>query len=160
LIPAPHLIEAFKTYAQAFGYDRNLEDEEMRKHFGNEKEYRAWLPDSIHGLLEGDFMFSCKVIVCDESFGTEGREVDANYADEDGYQYGLVQHRWSEAKKWADLGADTERTLIFWKGKKPLIDPKALRMEYLKGLEVRIVRKSYGEDAFGVIWQPTDNVSG
>src|SRR5262249_47281510 len=69
LIPAPHLIEAFRTYAQAFGYDRNLEDEEMRKHFGNEEEYRTWLPNAIHGLLEEDFMFSCNVIVCDEPFG-------------------------------------------------------------------------------------------
>lgn len=174
LIPARNLIEAFQKYASSFGFSVDehgqLQDEGMRQHFAqypgtDGRTYEDWLPDSIHSLMEEDFMFSCRVVVCDAPFEGEA-DLDEAYAEEGGgYRYGLVQYRWrhkhysqdpkerEELSKWSNLGGGTQKTLIFWKGKeKPAIDPKALGMDYLEGLEVRVIRKSYGEDACGVCW--------
>lgn len=59
--------------------------------------------------------------------------------------------------KWGNVSSGCKKTLVFWKGKeRPTIDPKALGLHFqsMKGLELRIVKKSYGEDACGVCWQP------
>ena len=177
LVRAKNLIEAFEKYAvEAFSWemvDGKLEEPGMREYLKDE--YEAWRPDAIHGLLEEDFMFSCNVIVCDEPFGEEsGRELDRGY-DESGYRYGVLQYRWKhhayfakqegatdedrakaeEFSKWSSLSKGCKKTLVFWKGKKrPEIDVASLGMGYLEGLEVRIVKKGYGEDAGGVGWIP------
>ncbi len=175
LIPAKHLIEAFEIYSTTMGWskvDGQLEDLGMKEHFaqitkpqeGMYNDYETWKPDSIHSLMEEDFMFSCSVVICDEKINEEEAELDAKYSEESGYKYGLVQYRWlsnhhleDETKKnelspWSDISQDCSKTLIFWRGNKPVIEPKVLQMDYLPGLEVRIIRKNYGEDACGVVW--------
>ena len=172
LVPAKNVFDAFKIYASSFGFSVDekgeLQDEGMREYFAKNpegpgaKDYATWLPDAVHSLMQEDFMFSCSVLVCDEPFDGKG-ELDVGY-EEEGYKYGLVQYRWKhkhyesgsekeELSKWANVTSGCSKTLIFWKGKKPELDAKALGMQYLDGLEVRIVRKSYGEDACGVCWQ-------
>jgi hypothetical protein len=179
LVRAKNLLEAFAKYAESFGWTVDektgrLEDEGMRQYMKSEAEYEAWKPDALHGLMEEDFMFSCNVVVCDEPFG-EKEELDHGYTGDadssdygyEGYRYGVLQYRWKHKKayaeteaereefsKWANVSKGCRKTLVFWKGKeRPQIDTAALGMGYLDGLEVRIVKKSYGEDACGVIWQ-------
>lgn len=174
LVRAKNLLEAFEKYAESFGWavkDGRLEDEGMRQHMKSEEEYEAWKPDALHGLMEEDFMFSCNVIVCDEPFADDNVELDRSYCDDrkDGYSYGVLQYRWlhkhwsedasekAELSKWSSAARGCGKTLVFWKGRgkdRPQVDPKALGMDYLPGLEVRIVKKGYGEDACGVCWQP------
>jgi hypothetical protein len=180
LVRAKNLLEAFEKYAESFGWVRDektgrLEDPGMKQYMKSEEEYEAWKPDALHGLMEEDFMFSCNVIVCDEPFGDKS-ELDFGYTGPateesdfgyEGYRYGVVQYRWKhkarwgetkeereELSKWENVRRSCAKTLIFWKGKeRPTVDPKALGMDHLDGLEVRIVKKSYGEDACGVVWQ-------
>lgn len=177
LVRAANLLEAVEKYAcEAFSWQKDpatgrLEEPGMREYMKDDAEYERWRPDALHELVEGDFMFSCNVIVCDEAFPSEcGAELDRGYDPETGYSYGVVQYRWlhkhgyaeteaekTEYSKWSSVSKGCSKTLAFWKGsgrKRPQIDAKALGMDYLPGLEVRIVRKSYGEDAGGVGWIP------
>ncbi len=174
LVEARNLLEAFQRYASegfCWTVDEKgqLQDPGMRQYMKDDAEYEAWRPDALHSLMEEDFMFSCNVIVCDEPFGDGETELDHGYSEDGGgYRYGVVQYRWlhkagyaeteaekTEFSKWSNVSKGCKKTLIFWKGKeRPVIDPKALGMDYLPGLEVRIVRKSYGEDACGVCWMP------
>lgn len=166
LVAARHLIEAFEKYATtAFGWTKSdngeLDDLGMKEHFKTHGgDYEAWKPDALHELLEGDYMFSCHAIFLDAEPGDE-QELDESF-DDDGYKYGLLQYRWlhksysedpeeqKQLSKWTNVGGDCKKTLVFWKGKKPTIDPAVVGMNYLTGLEVRIAKKSYGEDASGV----------
>jgi len=171
LIPAKHLFEAFARYATSFGFEKDskgeLQDEGMKQHFGDKAQYEAWLPDAIHALLEEDFMFSCTVLICDEKISGECCDLDEGF-DDHGYKYGLVQYRWQhkhyegseELSEWCDLGQGTQKTLVFYKGEKPLLNAKALGMEYLKGLEVQLTDEDFGEDACGVVWMPKDEPQG
>lgn len=182
LVRAKNLIEAFEKYAcEAFCWTKDdktglLEDEGMRQYMKSEEEYEAWRPDALHGLMEEDFMFSCNVVVCDEPFGDKS-ELDYGYTGKadgesdygyEGYRYGVLQYRWKhkafyaeteaekqELSKWQNVSKGCRKTLVFWKGKeRPQIDAASLQMGHLDGLELRIVKKSYGEDANGIAWMP------
>jgi hypothetical protein len=175
LVRARNLLEAFEKYAtEAFSWQKDpatgrLEDPGMREYMKDDAEYEAWRPDALHALMEEDFMFSCNVVVCDQTFEESGTsDLDVAY-DESGYRYGVLQYRWlhkhwsedaeerRELSKWTSAASGCKKTLVFWKGKdRPKVDPSALGplFGHLAGLEVRILKRKYGEDAFGVSWIP------
>lgn len=170
LIPAKDLFTAFKIYSSSFGFTPDekgeLQDEGMRAHFAKggtvldqKQTYEEWLPNATHSLLEEDYMFSCNVVVCDKSFGEGPDDLDSRYSGKDGYRYGVLQYRFMDHEGkmtvWLNFARDAKKTLVFWKGKeKPAVNHAALKMDYLQGLETRVLRRSYGEDACGVCWMP------
>lgn len=180
LVKARNLLEAVSRYAvEAFQWevvDGKLEEPGQREYLKDDAEYEAWKPDALHSLVEEDFMFSCNVIVCDAPFPDDQVDLDYGYDDENGYRYGVVQYRWKhkhwgdkredyededsfksrdELSKWSCVSKGCKKTLVFWKGKeRPALNAAAFGMGHLPGLEVRIVKKSYGEDASGVVWIP------
>lgn len=160
LVEARNLLEAFPRYAEPFGWetvDGRLESPQMKEYIEKDGgDYEEWRSEAIHGLMQEDFMYGCTAIFLDEMPDGE-QDLDKGYAEDGGYSYGRLEYRWNTGKKltkWEDAGLGEKKTLVFWKGKKPVVDPKALGMDYLTDLEVRIARESLGEDAFGVVWMP------
>ena len=154
LVIADHLIMACQIYATNVGHtldeEGNLQDPSVPEK-NRDGEYTETINATIHAVCE-DLMFSCTVIVCDEPF--EGKtELDGEY-DDDGYSYGTIEIGFKNNNgetQWEDFRLSCSKTLIFWKGEEPTLDPK-LVMPYIPNGPVRIVRQSYGEDACGISW--------
>lgn len=143
LVEAKHLVEAITKYAQAFGFDENPEE---------------WKPDTLHTLIEEDFMFSAHVVFCDA--GPEG-ECDLDYRYDGKFHYGTLQFRYkgkldpTKWSSWNDASNESgcKKTLVLWVGKNKPAPNRDAFPNWMTEIEFRIVSQAYGEDAAGLVWQ-------